>query len=222
MQQRASVPMRLATISDGRICVYEIDHAAASNFEDSSASTGTLPFVFRLIGSHHFAGTPRWRHFLRANSVTPSSSAALSTNSQSSGSGFPMPGIIRDDLSPRQETNRPIRAGLSPAKIGDMTTDADGVTAYYIEFCARTKTARKKMIPVVWSMQQMADRLGVTHDAYKKYESRTPMPHHLIPLFCDFTHVTREWLMGETPEIKVQPRAKTKKKKLRLIKKVIS
>jgi transcriptional regulator with XRE-family HTH domain len=31
MQQRASVPMRLATISDGRICVYEIaDHSAAS------------------------------------------------------------------------------------------------------------------------------------------------------------------------------------------------
>jgi len=48
-------------------------------------------------------------------------------------------------------------------------------------FIARTKALRNARC---MSQQQMADALGIPLARYKKYESRTPMPHHLIVAFC--------------------------------------
>lgn len=70
--------------------------------------------------------------------------------------------------------------------------------SYYSGFCARTKKARENM-PQRLSTRQMADQLGVTYEAYLKYETRTALPHCLIPLFCDLTDITLGDLMYEAP-----------------------
>lgn len=187
--------MRLATIADGCVRVYEIGHAATLGFEDSSASTGTLPSVLRLIGSHHFAGTPRWRHFLRANGFTPNFAAASSTKSQSSGCDFLMRRIIRDDLSLSQGTTRemPERDILSNVIVmkNDDLTDAEQAALIR----QRTRQAREALH---WNTKTMADALGVSEPAYKKYEERksSTIPTKKVRKFCVLTGVDANWLMG--------------------------
>jgi hypothetical protein len=185
--------MRIATITGVAPDCFKVkiyDHAAA--LEDSRASTGTRPLVFRLIGSHHLAGTPRWRHFLRANSVTPSSSAALSTNSQSSSSIFPMPRIIKDDLSLRQGTIRgDVKKDVLSILVGVSNEESDSDHMALIR--ARTREAR---FARRWSTKEMADLLGVGEAAYKKYEERgtSTIPTRLIRRFCMLTGVDPGWL----------------------------
>lgn len=59
---------------------------------------------------------------------------------------------------------------------------AETHTAYRIAFCARTRAAR---MALGWTQKQMAEALGVEQDAYRKYETRSPLPHHLIEPFCE-------------------------------------
>ena len=40
----------------------------------------------------------------------------------------------------------------------------------------------------------MADALGIPAGTYTRYETRTMMPHHLIPRFCQLTGVNADWL----------------------------
>lgn len=66
------------------------------------------------------------------------------------------------------------------------------------EFKRRLKEARG-----LRSQQDMADLLGVSRDAYSKYEGgrETDLPIRLIPKFCKICAVTPEWLIlgGEKP-----------------------
>jgi len=180
-----------------RLRGYEAGHAAASSFEDSSASTGTRPLVLRLIGNHHLDGTPRWRHFLRANGVIPSSAAALSTNSQSS-AGFPMPTICRDDLSSRQGTTRGAPQKDILSNVVTMKGDDSSEAELMALIRERTRQAR---VAMGWDIETMADALGVTPAAYKKYEERksSTIPTKKVRKFCVLTGVDGNWLMGHEP-----------------------
>ncbi|PPQ42123.1 hypothetical protein CKO39_18205 [Rhodopseudomonas palustris] len=40
----------------------------------------------------------------------------------------------------------------------------------------------------------MADALGVEQSHYAKYETRSPLPHHLIVPFCTLCEITPAWL----------------------------
>ena|ERR1017187_246858 len=184
--------------------VYEVGHAADSIFEDSIASTGTLPPVLRLIGSHHLLGTPRWRHFLRANALTPSSSAALSTNSQSSGLGFSMTQTNRDDLSPRQGTIRSRVNWDSLSYDGGVTDDTDETDAKYLEALLALTRALRKVKGPLWTQDKMATHIGTTLAKYKKYERRTPMPHRLIVRFCETVEVTTEDFLSLKARAKIE------------------
>jgi len=42
---------------------------------------------------------------------------------------------------------------------------------------------------------EMAQLLDVPKDTYHRYETRTLLPHHLIPVFCQITGVEIEWLV---------------------------
>jgi transcriptional regulator with XRE-family HTH domain len=53
-------------------------------------------------------------------------------------------------------------------------------------FCARVRAAREVNRK---TQAQMAQLLGVTESAYEKYESRTPLPHHLVVPFAEATGV---------------------------------
>lgn len=48
-------------------------------------------------------------------------------------------------------------------------------------FCARIARLR---VERGWTQEQMATAIGVPHERYKKYETRSPMPHYLIPRFA--------------------------------------
>jgi len=57
----------------------------------------------------------------------------------------------------------------------------------------------------------MADALGIPAGTYTRYETRTMMPHHLIPRFCQITGVTTDWLFYGPTSARaiVSPRALT-------------
>lgn len=59
-------------------------------------------------------------------------------------------------------------------------------------FIARTKALR---VLAGMTAQQMATALGVPFERYKKYESRTPLPHELIEQFALITRVSVEFVM---------------------------
>jgi hypothetical protein len=40
----------------------------------------------------------------------------------------------------------------------------------------------------------MAEALSIPPGTYTRYETRTMMPHHLIPRFCQLTGVNADWL----------------------------
>lgn len=49
------------------------------------------------------------------------------------------------------------------------------------ELCARVQRLRLER---EWTQQQMAAAIGLPHERYKKYETRSPMPAYLIPRFA--------------------------------------
>lgn len=56
--------------------------------------------------------------------------------------------------------------------------------SFNISFLKRTKEAREKLR---WSQTFVADALGIPFERYKKYETRSPLPHYLIVKFCTLT-----------------------------------
>lgn len=66
----------------------------------------------------------------------------------------------------------------------------------------RVRTARES---VNLTQQQMATALGVSLDAYRKYELRSPLPPHLFEPFSIITHVDIYWLVtGKKPSSRTQ------------------
>lgn len=73
-------------------------------------------------------------------------------------------------------------------------------------FINRVKQARMARFKTQGPMLTI---LEVDQGTYKQYESRTPLPHRLIPKFCAATGVSLEWLLtgeGKGPEVEEYPR----------------
>ena len=51
-------------------------------------------------------------------------------------------------------------------------------------FCTRTRELREA---TGMSQIEMAGALGVSAEAYRKYEKRSPLPHYLVIRFCAIT-----------------------------------
>lgn len=75
--------------------------------------------------------------------------------------------MSRDSIFPRWH-NRPMAIWLDEAQFND-------------ELCARVQRLRLER---EWTQQQMAAAIGLPHERYKKYETRSPMPAYLIPRFA--------------------------------------
>lgn len=73
---------------------------------------------------------------------------------------------------------------------------------YRENFLARTSAARrmsgKTRDQVVAEMSELAD-VKIKLATYKKWETRTPLPHHLIIPFCDVTGADPYLLLTGTP-----------------------
>ena len=67
-----------------------------------------------------------------------------------------------------------------------------GETKYHDEFLRRVREAREA---VGYTQVEIADLLGIPQDHYKQYETRSMMPHELIPRFCLAARVSLDWLM---------------------------
>ena len=59
----------------------------------------------------------------------------------------------------------------------------------FIERTARLRVERG------WTQEQMAAAIGIPHERYKKYETRSPMPHFLIPRFAQQVDREIEYLL---------------------------
>lgn len=60
-------------------------------------------------------------------------------------------------------------------------------------FIARTAAARNA---AGLTQQQVADALQIEQDTYKQYETRSPLPHYLVPAFCLATGTDPAKLFG--------------------------
>lgn len=179
--------MKIATITgvgdQSEVRIYEHD---AASLEDSRASSDTFPRDWRLIGTHHFGGMPRWRHFFRAKSLTPSCSAALSTKVQSS---CVMSIRCRDDLSRSQATTSLLagKDNLSILSIMKELTTKEFNQAYRL----RIRAAREAK---GWGQEEMAGFMGVPYATYKKWETRSPMPLSYCEKFAALTGTDHYYL----------------------------
>ncbi len=74
---------------------------------------------------------------------------------------------------------------------------------YVADLTARVKSLRTGMRTsdgAQWSAETMAKALGIPADRYRKYESRTPLPHELLEQFALIVGVTVEYLVtGNKP-----------------------
>jgi len=75
---------------------------------------------------------------------------------------------------------------------GERMCSAQAPASYVGEFCARTRRLREASGK---TQKQMAIALGITPDAYRKNEDRSPLPHYLIPRFAAIVGCSIEFLM---------------------------
>ena len=66
-------------------------------------------------------------------------------------------------------------------------------TAYEDAFRRRVRAARALYTD---EPKTMARALGVREDTYYRYETRTMLPHYLIPRFCELTGITVDYLIN--------------------------
>jgi ribosome-binding protein aMBF1 (putative translation factor) len=97
-----------------------------------------------------------------------------------------------DNPSKNASTNRP---GTFP---GQSVTIKRRMTPqeFNEQFVRRVRQIREAL---GWKPALMAERMGVPLENWRKYENRTPLPHHLIPKFCRITGAEVWFLLtGET------------------------
>jgi DNA-binding XRE family transcriptional regulator len=136
-----------------------------------------------IIGIRHLCGTePRCRHFFSASALTPKARAASFICSQL----IDMPAQIRDDLSLSQGTTWD---GLPANVIARIMPMADDLTPTGLRARLRRRTAELREAHG-WTQNEMAAFLGIGVEAYKKYENRSVLPHHLVPVFCRLVGVS--------------------------------
>ncbi len=90
------------------------------------------------------------------------------------------------------------------------------VSDFKEEFLARTAYARHNagftQASIAIEMGLAAEDDSKAASAYQKYETRSPLPHHLIPSFCALTNVTIGWLYsGPAVERPVEKRGRKPK-----------
>lgn len=104
-----------------------------------------------------------------------------------------MSSIVKDKSGPR--IPRPLADNLSmlanPPK-RPRSERPPAAKEWASGFCARLQTARKR---AGVKQQAIAKLLGCELGTYKKYEYRTPLPQHLIPVACVALRIPSWWLL---------------------------
>lgn len=93
-----------------------------------------------------------------------------------------------------------------PPDLNSGMTSKKSITEFEQAFISRTAAARRAT-----GMNQIkfAHELGLEQGTYKNYESGRPLPHHLVPKFCELTGITIGWLYSAhvaMPDVEEQPK----------------
>jgi DNA-binding XRE family transcriptional regulator len=96
-------------------------------------------------------------------------------------------GLSRQALPNGSVTHGPARGTMCP--MGRGTSPAQ----FKRDFCEKLAAARKLH---GYSQSEFAGLMGMTRDRYAKYETRTPLPHHLVPIACDILEIDPGVLYG--------------------------
>jgi transcriptional regulator with XRE-family HTH domain len=70
------------------------------------------------------------------------------------------------------------------------------------QYCARLRRLRDDL---GWTAEQMAVRLGIPADRYRKYEVRSPMPPYLIPRFAAVVNRSVAFVLTGADEVSSRP-----------------
>ncbi len=80
-------------------------------------------------------------------------------------------------------------------------------TAFAAAFCGRTKRYREHL---GFTQAQMAAALRIPLERYRKYETRSPLPHYLVPSFCLLCRIELEDLYG-VQSVPTRPRPRSER-----------
>lgn len=142
------------------------------------------------IVCHHEAGIrSRCHHLLTIRELTSNSAAMASRVPQSSTT-------LRNDSMGMEDCIRPFvlkcKTTLShDAAFVDGFNQYVGKTEHKETFLARVKAARERR---GHTQEEMAEVLGMKQTKYHKYESRSYLPHDLVPRFCLACGISIHWL----------------------------
>jgi hypothetical protein len=104
--------------------------------------------------------------------------------------------LIMDDKSMQPLTNLQLTLPALPGRIVRMVGRPERPTSpatYRAAFFKRVRTARELYTE---DYKVMAHALGIQEGTYYRYETRTMLPHHLVPRFCQLTGVNADWLFN--------------------------
>ena len=159
MSRRHAARPRLRLVVDNSSSfVSATPHSCALSNKSKCQSPGTLS---------------RSRHLRLASPLTPSFSASELIRSQTSMQR------VSDELSDLSRTTGPLILPENPPKYTMTKKEPPGV--FNAAMCRRLKDARKAAGE---TQASFADKLGITMEAYRKNENRSPLPHYLIPRAC--------------------------------------
>lgn len=86
-----------------------------------------------------------------------------------------------DSLSSKSRTMCAAQSGPAHATVKSVQITP---AQYKKAFCTRLKSIREA---TGLNQDDFAKQLGIKRDTYAKYESRSLLPHHLIPRVCEIT-----------------------------------
>jgi DNA-binding XRE family transcriptional regulator len=164
----------------------------------AASTSNVMPFSPRFsaavtIGSQYLDGIRfRCAHLRTRGTVVPISTAKSVSDDQRERRDLGEP-LIPDKLGHIVLT-RKAKVSRDPIKglvqTVPMARD-EPISKAKQDFIARVREARNG---TPHSQEAMGELLGIGQGTYKQYESRSWLPHHLIPLFCALTLRSIEWL----------------------------
>lgn len=186
---------KVIVLADHRFAAPSRERAAISARSAAVRPTRVATSVASNAVHHSDGMRSRCHHFDSCEEVDPIAAAAAGRDGQRSmmdrkvvGESIMHPALRRfvltdkDGLSADLWTACPDNAGM---------TEKPAISDFKSLFLARTKFAREASGK---SQQEMAAALGLEQSHYAKYETRSPLPHHLIVPFCTLCEITPAWL----------------------------
>lgn len=212
----------------GTVVKFRRHARAPSRREANDARTSDVTPALEALGSPQIDDQDpegirsRCHHLLTLRESTPISEASASRVGQRSSTArneeISMPECLRQTVLDCQATLSVERtAGLGQTVLMAQTAlDKQAASEFKAKIIARTALARENAGK---TQEEMAAALGILQSKYHKYESRSILPHYLLPNFCLICGIGVEWMYTAPIEIKPLQTKKKRRRNAKIIKK---